>query len=395
VTALPKLRLKAKQGARARAGAPWIYSNEVVMDAAAKTLAPGALVEIWGDDGLLFGTGYFNPHSLIAARVLLPRAVGAVDAAFFNDRIAHAKALRGKLFAAPYYRLLHAEADGLPGLVVDRFDDVLVAQSGTAGMDRLEPLWLDALREAFAPRAIVVKNDAPARAYEGLKPEVRVAHGTLDAGVVVEEGGVRFRVDPLGGQKTGWFFDQSDNRAFLVALAKGTRVLDAFSYIGAFGLAALKHGATAALLLDSSEPALARAAEAANDNGVASGLTVRRCDVAEEFERMGAQEQRFEIVSCDPPPFVRSKKDLETGAKAYRKLARLSAPLVTPGGFLFLASCSHAISTERFQEECAIGINRAGRVARLIRASGASADHPMHPMLPESAYLKGLLYALD
>ena len=394
MTALPKLHIKGKQGARARAGAPWIYSNEVVMDTPAKALAPGSLVEVWGDDGLLLGTAYFNPHSLIAARILLPRMSGPIDAVFFQDCVSRAKVLREKLFAAPYYRLIHGEADGLPGLLVDRFRDVLVVQSGTAGMDALEPLWLEALHQVLQPRAIVIKSDAPARAYEGLKEDVRVAFGTLDNGVIVEESGVRFGVDPIGGQKTGWFFDQRDNREFLIRLAKDAAVLDAYSYIGAFGLGALKQGAASALLVDSSEPALARASRAAKENDIA-GCTTRRADVVEELERLAGQAQRFDIVSCDPPPFVRSKKDLETGAKAYRKLARLSAPLVTPGGFLFLASCSHAISADRFQDECAIGIARAGRVARLIRASGASADHPMHPMLPESAYLKALVYALD
>lgn len=394
MTAPPKLRLKPKQGARARAGAPWIYSNEIIMEGPVKTLAPGSIVEVWGDDGLLLGTAYFNPHSLIAARILLPRASGPIDAAFFQERLAHARALRDKLFAAPYYRLVHGEADGLPGLLVDRFDDVLVVQSGTAGMDRLEPLWLEALREQLKPRAIVVKSDAPSRAYEGLKDDARIAHGTIDAGVFIEESGVRFRIDPVGGQKTGWFFDQRDNRDFLIRLAKGAAVLDAYSYVGAFALGALKHGAASALALDSSEPALARATTIAKENDLA-GFTTRRADVFEELERLAGQAQRFDIVSCDPPPFVRSKKDLENGAKAYRKLARQSAPLVTPGGLLFLASCSHAISAERFQDECAIGIARAGRVARLIRASGASPDHPMHPMLPESAYLKALTYVLD
>jgi 23S rRNA (cytosine1962-C5)-methyltransferase len=394
VTAPPKLRLKPKQGARARAGAPWIYSNEVGMDAAAKALAPGSVVEVWGDDGLLLGTAYFNPHSLIAARILLPRMSGPIDAAFVHDRIANARTLRDRLFATPYYRLIHGEADGLPGLLVDRFDDVIVVQSGTAGMDGLEPLWLEVLRDMVKPRAIVIKSDAPARAYEGLKADMRVAYGTLDAGVVVEESGVRFGVDPIGGQKTGWFFDQRDNREFLIGLAKGAAVLDAYSYIGAFGLGALKQGAASGLLIDSSELALARASRIARENDL-SGCTTRRADVFEELERLVGQAHRFDIVSCDPPPFVRSKKDLETGAKAYRKLARLSAPLVTPGGFLFLASCSHAISAERFQDECAIGIARAGRVARLIRASGASPDHSIHPMLPESAYLKALVYALD
>ena len=388
-----KLRLKPKQGARARAGAPWIYSNEVAMDQAAKALPPGSIVEVWGDDGINLGTGYFNPHSLIAARILRPRQSAPIDEAFFAERISSAHALRSKLFDRPYYRFIHGEADGLPGLIVDRFDDVFVVQSGTAGMDKLEPLCLPTLIERFKPRAVVVKSDAPSRAHEGLKDDVRIAHGNIDGGVFVEESGVRFELDPLGGQKTGWFFDQRDNREFLTRLSKGARILDAYSYIGAFALGALKHGASSALLVDSSQPALSRAAEAAKANGI-DGADFRRADVFEELERLATQ-QTFDVVSCDPPPFVRSKKDLETGAKAYRKLARLSAPLVAPGGILFLASCSHAISPERLQDECAIGINRAGRAARLIHASGAAPDHPVHPMLPESAYLKALTYVLD
>ncbi|MBI1212457.1 MAG: methyltransferase domain-containing protein [Alphaproteobacteria bacterium] len=363
------------------------------MDQAAKALAPGSIVEIWGDDGVNLGTGYFNPHSLIAVRILRPRASAPIDEPFFAERITSALALRTKLFGKPHYRLIHGEADGLPGLIVDRFDDVFVVQSGTAGMDKLEPLWLGALARQFGPRAIVVKSDAPSRAHEGLKDDVRIAHGGIEGGVFVEESGVRFEIDPIGGQKTGWFFDQRDNREFLVRLAGGARVLDAYSYIGAFALSALKHNAGSALLVDSSEPALQRAASIAKSNDI-KGADFRRADVFDALERL-VTEQTFDIVSCDPPPFVRSRKDLETGAKAYRKLARLSAPLVAPGGILFLASCSHAISAERFQEECAIGINRAGRSARVVRMSGAAPDHPVHPMLPESAYLKALTYALD
>ena len=388
-----KLRLKPKQGARARAGAPWVYSNEVAMDQTTKALPPGSIVDVTGDDGINLGTAYFNPHSLIAARILTPRATTQIDESFFIDRIAAALALREKLFDKPYYRLIHGEADGLPGLIVERFDDVLVAQSGTAGMDRLEPLWLAALIKQLKPRAVVIKSDAPSRAHESLKPDVRIAHGNIDGGVFVEESGVRFELDPLGGQKTGWYFDQRDNREHLIKLSKGARILDAYSYIGAFALGALKHGASSALLVDSSEPALTRAANTTKANGI-TGAEFQRADVFEALERLGT-EKTFDIASCDPPPFVRSKKDLETGAKAYRKLARLSAPLVTPGGILFLASCSHAISPERFQEECAIGIARAGRSARLIRSNGAAADHPVHPMLPETAYLKALTYALD
>jgi len=395
VSARPKLRIQPKHSARIKTGSPWVYSNEVSMDRATKALPPGTLVDVVDDRGEALGTAYFNPHSLIAARLLTTQAGAAIDVAFFSGRIERARALRDKLFAKPFYRLIHAEADGFPGLVVDRYDDVFVAQSGTAGMDALAPLWLDALTKEFAPRAIVLKSDSPSRAHEGLKDDTRIAQGDLSRGVHVDEAGVRHRVEPQLGQKTGWFFDQHDNRAFLIGLAKGASLLDAFSYSGALALGALKAGAKSAVLLDSSQSALDLATETARTHDLSDRCEFRRCDVLEELEELAPTGERFDVVSCDPPPFVRSKKDLESGARGYRKLARLAAPLVAPGGFLCVASCSHAIDTVRFQHECALGLVRAGRIGRLIRAAGAAPDHPVHPMLPETAYLKSLVYQLD
>jgi 23S rRNA (cytosine1962-C5)-methyltransferase len=363
------------------------------MSAAVKALKPGTLVNLVDAKDANLGTAYFNPHSLIAARVLSREAGAKIDAAFFRDRFDRAKALREKLFARPYYRLIHAEADACPGLVVDRFDDVFVVQSGTAGMDSLEPHWTDALKAEFKPRAIVIKSDSPARAHEGLQDDIRIAYGDLAGGVHAEEAGIRHTIDPIGGQKTGWFFDQRDNRAFLISLAKGATILDAFCYLGALGLGAAKAGAKSVVLMDSSQSALDAAAATARANNL--DAETRRCDVMEELEEIRPTGERFDIVSCDPPPFARSKKDLESGARGYRKLARLAAPLVAPGGFLTLASCSHAIDAARFQTECALGISRADRTARLIRAAGAAPDHPVHPMLPETAYLKSLTYQLD
>ena len=395
MTARPKLRLQPKHSARVKSGSPWVYSNEVLMDKALKALTPGSLVDVVDDKDGQFGSAYFNPHSLIAARILAPKAGAKIDAGFFRDRFERARALRDKLFAAPFYRLIHAEADFCPGLVVDRFDDVLVARSGTAGMDALAPLWLDALRAEFSPRAIVVKSNSPSRAHEGLKDDVRIAHGDLAPSAHVEEAGIRHRIDALTGQKTGWFYDQRDNRAFLIALAKGATLLDAFSYTGALALGALRAGAKSAVLLDSSQSALDAAAATARESDLTGRTEFRRCDVLVEFEELTPAGEIYDIVSCDPPPFVRSKKDLESGARGYRKLARLAAALVAPGGFLCLASCSHAIGAERFQKECAHGLARAGRTARLIRAAGAAPDHPVHPMLPETAYLKSLVYQID
>ncbi|HEX4302559.1 MAG TPA: class I SAM-dependent rRNA methyltransferase [Rhizomicrobium sp.] len=388
----PTIKLKPKEGRRARAGAPWIFSNEVQMDGAAKALAPGSVVNILFDDGQPLGTGYFNAKSLIAARLLDPALDTVIGTGFFTRRIERALKLRTALFARPFYRLAHAEGDGLPGLTLDRFGDTVVAQITTAGMEALiEPL-LAALEKTLAPAHVILRNDAPSRSFEGLEDYVRAAKGDA-ARIAVEENGARYFADLTQGQKTGWYYDQRDNRAFMAGLAKGKSVLDAYSYTGGFGIVAAKAGASETICLDSSAPALQLAEESAAANGVA--IKAVKADVFEELERLAAAKETFDIVIADPPPFVKARKDLEPGAKAYRKLARLAAAVTAPGGFLLLASCSHNIPMERFAAECAAGLARAERRATLIRQAGAGADHPVHPMLPETAYLKTLVYALD
>ena len=383
------IRLKAKEGRRARAGAPWVFSNEVEMSNVAKALTPGSLVNVLGDDGRVFGTGYFNSKSLIAARLLDPAIDVAIDREFFAERFSRAASLREAIYPKPYYRLVHAEGDGLPGLAIDRFGDVLVVQITTAGMEALiEPITA-ALDAVFKPARIILRNDTPARALEGLESYVKGDGGRIQ----LEENGVRYFADPGAGQKTGWYYDMRDNRAFMAALAKGKTVLDAYCFTGGFALAAAKAGAKDVTAIDSSAPALALGEEAAAANKAA--VKFMKADVLEELERLWAAKKSFDIVIADPPPFVKSKKDLEPGAKAYRKLARLAASVTAKDGFLLLASCSHNIPLERFAAECAAGIGRSGRKAALIRQAGAGCDHPIHPALPESAYLKALVYALD
>jgi 23S rRNA (cytosine1962-C5)-methyltransferase len=380
------------KGKRARTGSPWIFANELKMDPAAKAIAPGSIINVRGEDGRSFGTGYFNPRSLIAVRLLAEECDVAVDADFFAARITSALALRSRLYDRPFYRLLHAEGDHLPGLVVDRFDDVVTVQTGTAGMEKQLDAILKALDQTIKPKTVILRNDAPSRTLEGLEAYTRTAKGE-GARIAVEENGVRYIADLASGQKTGWYYDQRDNRAFIAALAKGKSVLDAYSYSGGFGVLAAKAGATEVICLDSSAPALALAEESAKANGVK--ITPVKADAFEELERLGTAGESFDIVLADPPPFVKSKKDLEPGAKAYRKLAKLAASVTAPGGLLKIASCSHNIPQERFAAECAAGIARTGRLARLIRQAGAGPDHPVHPHLPESAYLKALVYALD
>jgi 23S rRNA (cytosine1962-C5)-methyltransferase len=395
MTSRPLLRLKPREGRRARAGAPWMFSNEIEMSNVAKALPAGSLVSVAGDDGRAYGTGYFNLKSLISVRLFDGAQDDEIDAAFFAKRLRRALALRDSFYAEPYYRLVHAEGDGLPGLSIDRFGETCVVQVTTAGMEALLDPLLEALDSVIAPANVILRADTPARALEGLPSYVRAANGELPSRVSVLENGARYFADPTGGQKTGWYYDQRDNRAFMAALAKNKSVLDAYCYTGGFAIALARAGATEVSAIDSSAPALALAEEATAANGVERICNFVKADVFEELERLAGSAEKFDIVIADPPPFVKAKKDLEPGAKAYRKLARLAAGVTAPGGFLCLCSCSHNIPMERFANECAIGIIRTGRRATLIRQAGAGPDHPVHPMLPETAYLKTLVFALD
>ncbi len=391
----PQITLLPGFHRRAEGGHPWIYSNEVMMDAAAKALAPGALVTLRRADERPFGVATFNPHTLIAGRLLDRDAARAIDRRFFARRLERAVRLRERLYDRPYYRLVHAEADGLPGLVIDRFGGVLVMQANTAGMDRLTPVITEVLRGLLSPEAIVLRNDSPARTQEGLSLETAVALGAVAGPVPVEENGAVFPADVCGGQKTGWFFDQRDNRAFIAGLARGARVLDLYCYSGGFAVAAAHKGAAAVLGIDSSEPALGLAAEAVRRNGVAERAVFRRGDVFAEAAALAAAGERFDIVIADPPPFARSKRAVPGALRGYRKLAHLAAQLTAPTGFLFLASCSYNVGVAEFAEAVRRGLADAGRVGRILKSTGAGPDHPVHPALPESSYLKALTLTLD
>ena len=393
--ARPAILLQPGRHRRAAAGHPWIYSNEVTMDAAAKALAPGTLVSLRSASGDPLGVATFNPHTLVSARLLDRDVKRCIDTGFFAERLERALALRRRLYAEPYYRLVHAEADGLPGVVADRYGEVLVLQLNTAGMARLEAELLSACDTVLAPAAIVLRNDSPARALEGLESELRLAKGEIAGAVELVENGMRGLADPREGQKTGWFFDQRDNRRFVAALSAGARVLDLYCYTGGFAVQAAMGGADAVLALDRSEPALALAARSAELNGVGERCRFQRADAFGELSRLGAAGERFDVVIADPPAFVKSKKDLGPGLRGYRKLARLAAGLATSGGIVFLASCSHNVPAADFAEAARRGLADAGRSGRILREAGAGPDHPVHMALPETAYLKSLTLALD
>ena len=380
---------------RAEGGHPWIYSNEIAMDAAAKELPPGGLVTVRKADGKGLGVAIFNAHPLVSARLLSRDATQRIDRLFFVRVLRRALALREKLFSEPYYRLIHAEADGLPGLIVDRFGPALVCQFNTAGMALLEDEILAALDQVLAPEIVVLRNDSPARLAEGLTTETRIVKGAVAGPVELVENGSRFQADLLGGQKTGWFYDQRDNRRFMAALARGGRVLDLYTFAGGFAVQAAVAGAREVIAIDRSEPALALAQAAASLNGVAERCSFQRGEAFAELERLAQADERFDTVIADPPAFVKSKKDLLSGLRGYRKLARLAAAVTAKGGMLFIASCSHNADLPSFAEAVRRGVAETGRNSRILRSSGADADHPVHPALPESAYLKAQVYMID
>ena len=391
----PTVRLAPGRHKRIRAGHPWAYSNEIAMTREAKALPPGAIVCLLDSADGPLGAATFNPRPLISARLLASDPDAAIDRRFLSNRLATALALRERLFEAPYYRLAWSEADGLPGLVLDRHGDTAAAQLNTAGMDRLAEDLAEALFATVGVRSVVFRNDTAARTLEGLPSESFQAGAPVEGPVEIVENGVRFAVDPTAGQKTGWFYDHRENRARVAALARDMDVLDAYSYAGGFGIQAAAAGARSVLCLDRSEPALDLAAESAKRNGVGGACDFLRGDVFRTLEEFGRDGRSFDIVVCDPPAFVKSKKDLASGLKGYRKLVRLAAGRVRPGGFLFAASCSQQVDAGQFAEAVRGALRSLRRAGRMLHRGGAGPDHPIHPYLPESAYLKTVLLQLD
>ncbi|MEM9911933.1 MAG: class I SAM-dependent rRNA methyltransferase [Pseudomonadota bacterium] len=396
VPPLPVVRLKPKvRPQNIRYGFPWVYENELVTDRRTKAIAPGALALLEDSAREPLALVSVNPSSKIMARVLDRDLTAQIDQRWFRTRLARALMLREKLFDAPFYRLVHAEADGLPGVVIDRFGDIAVIQPNAAWAEH----HLDALTAALVEVtgvAHVLKNaSGRARSLEGLDYQSAVLHGCAPkAPVLVPMNGAIYLADLVGGQKTGLFFDQRLNHAMAASVARGARVLDVFSHVGGFALATLASGAQSAMAVDGSGPALALAAKGAEEMGQAARFETRQSDAFAALEQLGQEEARFELVICDPPAFAPSRQALEKGLRAYEKVARLAAPLVAPEGSLVLCSCSHAASLDAFRKASLRGIGRAGREAMLFHTGGAAPDHPQHPHLAESGYLKALFFRL-
>ena len=395
MTSRPVLRLRPKTDPRRlQRGFPWVYANEAVLDRRSRAIPPGTIAGLEDGARRLLATIAINPNSKIVGRILDPDPEARIDRAWLSRRVKDALALRDALFDAPYYRLIHAEADGLPGTIVDRFGEVVVFQPNAAWIDTLSD-DLAAILADLPGVTTVVKNAAGrARALEGLDDTSTVMVGQIDGPVPVPMNGATYMADVLGGQKTGLFFDQRPNHAFVANLAKGTRVLDVFSHVGGFALAALAAGASQARAIDGSAPALELARQGAEKMGVSDRFETIKSDAFAGLETLGSDGAFFGTVICDPPAFAPSKSALQSGLRAYEKVARLATPLVAPGGTLTLCSCSHAVDVDAFRTASLRGVARGGGKAQILRIGFAGPDHPMHPALAESGYLKSITLRL-
>ena len=383
---LPALRLKRNEDRRLNAGHLWIFSNEVDTQQTPLTkFGAGELVRVLAHNDRALGLAYVNPKSLISARMLGTWKIP--DAKWLAARIRTALALRDRLYAHPYYRLIYGESDGLPGLVVDRYGPACVVQIGTAGMERLKLPIQAALEQVLRCDALLFKNDGSTREMEGLENYVEVACGQFGASGTVIEDGLEFHTPLAEGQKTGWFFDQAANRRALVKyVPKGARVLDAFSYVGAWGVRAATSGAGEVLCVDSSASALEAAAGNAQRNAVRIGTL--KADAFDALEDLKAKRARFDIVIIDPPAFAKRKKDLPKALAAYKRLNQLAMQVLAGDGILVSCSCSYHVSAEELQDAIAKAAKSADKHLQILEMGGQAPDHPVHPAIPETRYLK-------
>ncbi|MDQ7728181.1 class I SAM-dependent rRNA methyltransferase [Halomonas sp. SpR8] len=386
-----RLRLNKNADRRLKAGHLWIYSNEIdIKETPLKNFAAGETALVEASNGKVMAVAYVNPHSLIAARVMSRDPEMRLDRSLFVHRFNQALALRQRLYTQPFYRLIHGEGDLLPGLVIDRFGDVLVVQLNTAGMQAMADEIVDALEKVIKPEVIVFRNDTGGRRQEGLEAHVDVIKGTLPDEVVLEENGARFVVPVLNGQKTGWFFDHRVNREWINRSVEGKRVLDVFSYVGGWGVQAAVHGANQVLCLDASGPALDQVARNAELNGVQEKVAVSEGDAFEALAALKADGEEFDVVILDPPAFIKKRKDIPNGERAYARLNREAMRLLGRDGLLLSASCSMHLAPERLMDVVRGAVRHQDRHGQVIFQGHQGPDHPVHPAIPETSYLKAL-----
>lgn len=385
----PELYLKKHEDKRLRLGHVWVFSNEV--DTGRSPLdgfTPGQLVNVNTHDGKTLGTAYVNPNTLICARLLSRKSDLKCGGNFFKSRLGNALALREKLFAKPYYRLVFGESDGLPGLVIDRFGEVLSVQITTAGIEAHKEFLITALIELLAPTAIILKNDNSQRELEGLSLVSETVYGECPAQVMIEENNARYLIDILNGQKTGWFYDHRNSRQQLAKLATHKRVLDLFCYTGAWGIPAALNGAAAVTCVDASESAITIAQSNAELNQVADKMHFVKSDVFDFLKQARINQAHYDVIVLDPPALVKRKKDFKQGYEAYRRLNDLALQVLSPGGILVSASCSYHLTPDNLHELLRASARHIDRHLVFFNQTGQGFDHPVHPSVPETDYLK-------
>src|SRR5690554_4550494 len=386
---LPTLRLKSNCDRRLRAGHLWVFSNEVdTAQTPLTALAAGDEVQVLNASGKVLGLATVSPDNLTCARLHSRDADHGLNKSLLVHRIKIALSLREKLFDKPFYRLVYGESDLLPGLVVDRFGDYLVVQITTPGMERVRGEVIEALVQVLAPAGVLFKNDGAARKAEKLDACVEVAFGEVRERVALEENGVLFEAPVHTGQKTGWFYDHRMNRARLAPYVKGKRVLDLYSYIGGWGVQAAVFGASEVMCVDSSAPALDLVEHNASLNGVAEKMAVIEGDVMEALRELKGAGEKFDVVIADPPAFIKKRKDVRNGENAYRRLNEQAMRLLNKDGILVSASCSMHLAENSLRDILLAASRHLDRHLVIAERGFQGADHPLHPAIPETGYIK-------
>jgi len=386
----PELYLKKNEDKRLRKGHLWVFSNEVdTKKTPLDSFSAGDMVVVKDSTGKSLGSAYINPNTLVCARLIARKPSQKMGTTFFTDRISTALNFRERLFPGkPFYRLIFGESDGLPGLVIDRFGSVLSVQITTAGIEKQKEFLITTLVELLAPEAIILKNDNGQRQLENLPQESEVVYGTMPETINIEENGVKFQLNAVDGQKTGWFYDHRDSRAKLATLAKDQRVLDLFSYSGAWGIPAAVAGATEVTCVDSSESALSLAQSSAELNNVQDKMNFVRSDVFEFLKQARENKEHYDVIILDPPALVKRKKDFKAGYEAYRRLNHLALQVLSKNGILVSASCSHHLTKANLHEILRSSARHIDRHLVFFATGSQGPDHPIHPSIPETEYLK-------
>ena len=392
---LPSLRLKANADRRLRAGHLWVYSNEIDVTATPLSgFAAGDQAVLEAAGGKPLGIVAMSPNNLICARLLSRDVKHVLDKSLLVHRLNVCLSLRERHFDKPCYRLVYGDSDLLPGLVVDRFFDILVVQLASATMERHKDDVLAALIQVCKPSGILFKNDSAARDAEGLERYVDTAFGVVPEWVALEENGVKFEAPVIEGQKTGWFYDHRMNRARLAPYVKGKRVLDLFSYIGGWGVQAAAFGASDVMCVDASGFALDGVERNAALNGLTDQVACVEGDVFEALKQLKSAEERFDVIVADPPAFIKRKKDQKNGEGAYRRLNEQAMRLLNKDGILVSASCSMHLEEDNLQNILLTSARHLDRNIQLLERGAQGPDHPVHPAINETRYIKSLTVRL-